>query len=91
MKKITKKVFISHSSIDEEDVHCIKDVLIQAGIKEDLIFCTALPETGIHGNDNPQEIVDNLEMSKFNIILFSINYIKKSCLFERGWCNLVFA
>ena len=69
-----KKVFISHSSKDEETCRVVVNALIQAGVKQKQIMCTAIPEVGIRGNDFPHEIVNCLEQSVFNIIIYSSNY-----------------
>ena len=80
-----KKVFISHSSKDEETCRVVVNALIQAGVKQEQIMCTAIPEVGIRGNDFTQEIVNSLEQSVFNVILFSSNYYNSvNCLNEAG-------
>ena len=83
--RVKRDVFISHSNKNEETCRFVVRMLVQAGVEEDRIFCTAIPEIGIQGNDFPQEIVDCLESSKFNIILLSKDYVKSpACLNEAG-------
>ena len=58
---------------------------MQAGLKEDNIFCTSVSELGIHGNDFSNEIVQALEKSVYNIILFSQDYTSSvHCMNEAG-------
>ena len=60
-------------------------MLKQAGVEDNDIFCTSLPENGIHGNDYPKEIVQALEKSVYNIILFSSDYTSSvHCMNEAG-------
>ena len=82
---MTKKVFISHSSKNINTCRMVVGFLRQAGIREDQIFCTSIPELGIHGTDFPEEIVHNIESSAFNIIILSSEYANSiPCQNEAG-------
>ena len=85
MENSTKKVFISHSSIDKDVCDSIVNQLILSGISKDAIFYSSDDETGVQGPDFPDEILMALDCSRFNIVVLSKHYMKsKPCLNEAG-------
>jgi len=79
------KIFISHSHHDSETCEDIVKELKNAGIREDSIFCTAIPDCGISENDFEKQILRNLNQSVYNIIILSQNYASSQfCQNEAG-------
>ncbi|AVB75917.1 toll/interleukin-1 receptor domain-containing protein [Methanococcus maripaludis] len=81
-----KKIFISHSSKDKEYAKLLRDVLENAGLTHDQIFCTSL--TG-HRNEFGKNFLDNIK-NKLNddyLILFLLSrnfYESPMCMCELG-------
>ena len=82
-----RKIFISHSSNDEQIIkQFTKDILIAGcGLRQNGIFCT-LDHSSIHtGEDFRNEIVNGMKESDFILLMISNNYKESEvCLNEMG-------
>ena len=82
------KVFISHSSEDKSIVSLFKDIILKSGIglKDENIFFTSVPETGVPIGENiPEYIKRNLMDCDYVFLMISDNYKKSEvCLNEMG-------
>ena len=82
------KVFISHSSKDKNIVGLFKDIILKSGIglKDENIFYTSSPETGVPIGENiPEYIKRNLIDCDYVFLMISENYKKSEvCLNEMG-------
>ena len=87
-KPLARKVFISHSSKDEELIKEFSDRILQLGIglSPDDIFCTSIEEMGIkNGEDIRKHIRDNVQTADFSFMMISKNYKESEiCLNEMG-------
>lgn len=88
MKKITKKIFISHAYKDKELVEIFVDYLLECGMgfTNNDIFCTSLEGMGIKtGEDWRNEIQKHLCETKVVILFITPNYKESEmCLNEMG-------
>lgn len=84
--KKTKKIFISHSSIDKNYADKLVLLLENIGISTENIFCTSTPGTGVElGRDFLEEIKKEIKRDIFFLCLFSKNYLNSPiCLCEMG-------
>ena len=83
----TRKLFISHSSLDKDIVkEFIKEILkIGCGFKDSDIFCTLDPTVIRTGDDFREKIVENMKECDFILLFISENYIKSEiCQNEMG-------
>lgn len=83
-----KRVFISHSSLDEKIVSLFVDHILDAGSGvslEDIVYTTR-PDTGINNGENmPTAIIDGIKTCDLFIMMVSDNYRKSEvCLNEMG-------
>lgn len=82
------KVFVSHSSEDKSIVSLFKDIILKSGIglKDENIFFTSAPETGVPIGENiPEYIKRNLMDCDYVFLMISDNYKKSEvCLNEMG-------
>lgn len=82
------KVFVSHSSEDKSIVSLFKDIILKSGIglKDENIFFTSAPETGVPIGENiPDYIKRNLMDCDYVFLMISDNYKKSEvCLNEMG-------
>ena len=87
-KKRSKRIFISHSSKDEEVVKMFVDHILQLGIglSFDDIFCTSIEEMGIkNGEDLRNHIWNNVKSADFSFLMISKHYkMSEICLNEMG-------
>lgn len=86
--KVTKKIFISHSSKDKAIMEKFTDYILQLGIglnSED-IFCTSIEEMGIkNGEEIRRHIRENVQLADFSFLMISKNYKESEiCLNEMG-------
>ena len=84
---ICKKVFVSHSSKDEEIVNAFITLLTRgAGLSQEDIFCTSIDGMKIkNGEDIRKHIQVNVNGADFAILLVSKNYkASEVCLNEMG-------
>lgn len=83
-----KKIFISHSSNDEQIVRNFVDKILQLGIGicADDIFCTSIEDMNIkNGEDIRHHIQTNIKLADFSFLLISKNYkASEICLNEMG-------
>lgn len=78
------KVFISHRSIDKNIADIFADFLKAIGIPSNKIFCSTLPGNDVRSKID-EEVKQNLQHSKINIIILSSEYFKSAyCLNEEG-------
>ncbi len=87
-KAKSKKLFISHSSIDKKIVETFVDtvLLLGIGIKREDIFCTSIEDMAIkNGDDIRQHIQEKIRTADFSFLLISDNYKQSEiCLNEMG-------
>lgn len=77
-------IFISHRSTDKAIVSIFVDFLKILGVPSDSIFCSSLPGNDVKSKID-DEIRENLEKSKINIIFLSNDYYKSAfCQNEAG-------
>lgn len=77
-------VFISHRSIDKNVADIFVDFLKAIGIPSNKIFCSTLPGNDVRSKID-EEVKQNLQHSKINIIILSSEYFKSAyCLNEEG-------
>ena len=77
-------VFISHRKTDEEVAQLIRQFLIQAGVKDDEIFCSSIPGNDVNEKID-SEVKGQLKRSAVIILLLSEKYFKSPyCLNEAG-------
>ena len=84
---ICKKVFVSHSSKDEEIVNAFITLLTRgAGLSQEDIFCTSIDGMKITNGEGIREhIQENVNGADFAILLVSKNYkASEVCLNEMG-------
>lgn len=83
-----KKIFISHSSNDEQIVRNFVDKILQLGIGicANDIFCTSIEDMNIkNGEDIRHHIQTNIKLADFSFLLISKNYkASEICLNEMG-------
>lgn len=88
LERPKNRIFISHSSQDEEVVSQFVDNILQLGIgmKAKDIFCTSIEDMGIaNGDDIRRHILRNIRNSDFSFLLISKEYKKSEiCLNEMG-------
>ena len=84
----TRKVFISHSSLDKDIIQKFTDHILQLGIglSHEEIFCTSIEEMGIrNGEDIRNHIKENIRSADFSFLMISKNYKDSEiCLNEMG-------
>ncbi len=83
----SKKIFISHSSLDKEVVEAFVMMLcLGTGLKMDDIFCTSIEGIAVENGKNIREhIKTNINYADFAILMVSANYKRsKICLNEMG-------
>lgn len=87
-KHNSKKIFISHSSIDKNIIERFTDNILQLGIglSHYDIFCTSIEEMGIkNGEDIRRHIKENVQEADFSFLMISKNYKESEiCLNEMG-------
>ena len=77
-------VFISHRSIDKNVADIFVDFLKAIRIPSNKIFCSTLPGNDVRSKID-EEVKQNLQHSKINIIILSSEYFKSAyCLNEEG-------
>ena len=87
-----KRIFISHSSKDEQIISNFVDhiLCLGIGINRNDIFCTSIEDISIrNGEDIRNHIQNNLRNSDYSFLFISDNYKKSEiCLNEMGavWC-----
>jgi hypothetical protein len=82
---MSKKVFISHSSVDSILIDIIIEFLNQLKISKDDIFCTKISGTLESGKDFVEQIKNNVLDSKVVIFLMSERFfLSYFCLAELG-------
>lgn len=85
--KKNKKIFISHSSKDFDYIEKIVDLIEAIGVKEDMIFCSSIPEYGVGLGKNILKTISE-QYEKYELIVIFIlskNYYKSEiCLNEMG-------
>ena len=80
-----KKVFISHSSIDDKLINIFIEFLNNVGISNDDIFCTSISGSLEGGKNFVKQIKDNVKGSKMVIFLMSERFfLSYFCLAELG-------
>ena len=81
-----KKIFISHSTVDEKIGEQLVDSLIELGVPKDIIFYSSKYHTGVGlGNNFPQTIKSALQESELVIFLLTKNFYQSAfCLNEMG-------
>ena len=84
----TKKIFISHSSLDKDIIQKFTDHILRLGIglSHEDIFCTSIEEMGIkNGEDIRNHIKENILSADFSFLMISKNYKDSEiCLNEMG-------
>ena len=84
----SKKIFISHSSLDRDIIQKFTDHILQLGIglRHEDIFCTSIEEMGIkNGEDIRNYIKENIHSADFSFLMISKNYKESEiCLNEMG-------
>lgn len=83
-----KRVFISHSSKDEQYItKFVNQILaLGIGISLDDIFCTSIEDLGIkNGEDIRKHIQDNIRSAEYSFLMISDNYkASEICVNEMG-------
>lgn len=81
-----KKIFISHSNIDEKIGEKLVDALVNMGIPQDIIFFSSKYHTGVGlGSDFSQVVKTALEECEIVIFLLTKNFYQSEyCLNEMG-------
>ncbi len=84
----SKRIFISHSSKDQDIVEKFVDNILQLGIgiKAENIFCTSIEEMGVkNGEDIRRHIQTNIRNVDYSFLLISKNYkASEICINEMG-------
>ena len=86
MSTVQKKIFISHSNLDEQVGEKLVDALIAMGIPQDIIFFSSKYHTGVGlGHDFSQVVKSALKKCEVVIFLLTKNfYNSEYCLNEMG-------
>jgi len=80
-----KKVFISHSSVDDKLINIFIEFLNNVGISNDDIFCTSISGSLEGGKNFVKQIKDNVKGSKMVVFLMSERFfLSYFCLAELG-------
>jgi hypothetical protein len=82
---VGKKVFISHSVVDEKMINNLVWFLNKTGIRNDDIFCTSISGTLEGGKSFVEQIKNNVHSSRIVIFLLSERFfLSYFCLAELG-------
>ncbi|MCF2502745.1 TIR domain-containing protein [Dyadobacter sp. CY107] len=88
---MTKKIFISHASVDKEIVEQVIEYIRAIGVPDDNIFCTSFPGYGIPLGENFLDRI-RVEIRSDTIVIFvlSHNFYKSAvslCEMGAAWVN----
>lgn len=81
------KIFISHSSKDEEYVVALVNFLEDIGVPKDFIFCTSIEEYGVTLGEDFDKRIKELFINNKIFVLFVLSenyYASPACLNEMG-------